>query len=64
MKNESRRVVARRLRVEQRRNMREMYRKRKTILIKKTHELEKLCEINIAIIICRNDRYFTYRLMN
>jgi len=55
MKNESRRAITRRLRVEQRRSMREMYRKRKIILIKKTHELEKLCEVNIAIIICRND---------
>ena len=63
-KNESRRVIARRLKVEQRRIMREMYRKRRITLIKKTHELEKLCEVDVAIIICRNDRYFIYRSMN
>jgi len=63
-KNESRQTVARRLRVEQRRNVREIYRKRKIILIKKVHELEKLCEIDIAVIICRNNRYLIYRSIN
>lgn len=64
MKNGSRRAIARRLRAEQRRSMREMYRKRKTTLIKKAHELGKLCEVDIAVIICRNGRYFTYRSMD
>jgi len=63
-KNKSRQTVARRLRVEQQRNVREIYRKRKTILIKKVYELEKLCEIDIAVIICRNNRYFIYRSIN
>jgi hypothetical protein len=63
-KSESRRAIARRLRVEQRRNVRKIYRKRKIILIKKVHKLEKLCEVNIAIIIYRNDQYFIYCLMN
>jgi len=63
-KSESRRAVARRLRAEQRRSVREMYRKRKITLIKKAHELGKLCEVDIAVIICRNGRYFTYRSMD
>jgi len=54
-KNKSRQTVARRFRVEQQRNVQEIYRKRKTILIKKVHELEKLCEVDIAVIICRNN---------
>lgn len=33
-------------------------------LVKKAHELGKLCDVDIAVIICRNGRYFTYRSMD
>ena len=62
-KTESRHVIARKLKAEQKRATREMYRKRKMTLVKKAHELGKLCEVDVAIIICRNGRYFTYRSM-
>ena len=62
-KTESRHVIARKLKAEQKRITREMYRKKKMTLIKKTHELEKLCEMNVAIIICRNNHYFIYHSM-
>jgi hypothetical protein len=54
-------IVAQRLRIKQQKNMQKIYRKQKTILVKKIYKLEKLCEINIAIIICQNNRYFIYR---
>ena len=62
-KTESQHVITRKFKVEQKRITREIYRKKKMTLIKKVYEFEKLCEVNIAIIICRNDCYFIYHLM-
>ena len=63
LKTESRHIIARKFKVEQKRVTRKIYRKRKMILIKKAYEFEKLCEMNIAIIIYCNDHYFIYRLI-
>ena len=41
-----------------------MYRKRKLTLVKGVHEIGKLCDVDIAIIICRDGRYFTYRSLD
>ena len=63
-KHDSQRGTALRTRIEQRRTKQNVYRKRKSTLIKKAYELGKLCEADVAVIICRNDRYFTYRSLN
>ena len=33
---------------------------RKLNLLKKTNKLTKLCNADFALIICKNDRYYTY----
>ena len=55
---------ARQVGVDQKRAKRDMYRKRKSTLVKKAYELGKLCEVDVAVIICRNGRYFTYRSLD
>ena len=62
-KTKFRHVIIRKFKAEQKRVTREIYRKKKMILIKKAHKFKKLCEVNVAIIICHNDRYFIYYLM-
>lgn len=63
-KHESSQIIIRRFKIEQRKIKRKIYRKRKNILIKKIYEYEKLCKIDITIIICQNNRYFICRSMN
>jgi hypothetical protein len=40
---------------------RERARKRMKTLVKKAHELAKLCDFDVALIIHKNGRYHTYR---
>lgn len=42
-------------------NEREKLRRRKKSLIKKAYELGKLFDIDVAVILHKNGRYFTYR---
>jgi hypothetical protein len=42
-------------------NEREKLRKRKNNLFKKAYELGKLCNVDVAVIVHKNGRYFTYR---
>jgi hypothetical protein len=40
---------------------REKERKRKKTLLRKAYELGKLCDVDVAVILHKNGRYFTYR---
>jgi hypothetical protein len=46
------------------RNRREQLRRGKRTLFKKAHKLAKVHEIDIAIIMRKNGRYFTYRSLD
>ena len=35
--------------------------RRKSNLMKKTDQLIQLCHANLALIICKNERYYTYQ---
>jgi SRF-type transcription factor (DNA-binding and dimerisation domain) len=37
------------------------FRRRIDTLIDKCHELAELCDLDVALIVCRKDRYYTYR---
>lgn len=37
--------------------------RRKSNLVKKVDQLARLCEANLALIIRKNDKYYTYRLI-
>jgi hypothetical protein len=39
----------------------EKARKRRKTLVKKAHELAKLCNVDVALIVYKNGRYHTYR---
>ena len=40
------------------------YKRRKATLFKKAHELKKFCDVEIAMIIYKHNRYFTYKSTN
>lgn len=40
---------------------REMMRRRKHSLFKKAYELEKLCDADVAVIVCKNGRFYIYK---
>lgn len=40
----------------------QQFTKRKPNLMKKTDQLTRLCHTDITLIICRNERYYTYQL--
>jgi hypothetical protein len=42
----------------------ERERRRKKSLFKKAHELGVLCNVDVAVIVRKNGRYFTYRSTN
>ena len=42
-------------------NRREKFRRRKHSFLKKAYELGKYCDADVAVIIHKNGRYFTYR---
>jgi hypothetical protein len=44
-------------------NKAEQLRRRKESFIRKAFELGELYNVNIVVIICKNGRYFTYRLI-
>ncbi|KAI9765389.1 MAG: hypothetical protein M1839_005511 [Geoglossum umbratile] len=45
-------------------NRMERLRKRKKTLFKRAHELGTLCSVDVAVIIRKDGRYFTYRSIN
>jgi len=45
-------------------NRSERLRKRKNSLFKKAYELGMLCNVDVAVIVRKNGRYFTYRSIN
>ena len=46
-----------------RNSFRNLFRKKKSTLLKKAHELDKLCDVDVAVIICQNEQYYIYRFL-